>query len=193
VVLKTVDRNMTYQAGDSLAVVARNCPELVDAIIERLAVPADTLVQSPDGIDRPLVEALGERCEIRRPSDQTIEVLAARATNRDESRVLEAMAEGYPSAGPRDADLLDLLDAFPSARPPISEMIAALDPLQPRLYSIASSPKKTKGEIHLAVAVVCYRLRDRERGGVALTFLSDRLPPGEMVSVREGPYVRDVY
>jgi sulfite reductase (NADPH) flavoprotein alpha-component len=40
------------------------------------------------------------------------------------------MAEGYPSAGPQDADLLDLLDAFPSARPPISEMIAALDPLQ---------------------------------------------------------------
>jgi sulfite reductase (NADPH) flavoprotein alpha-component len=116
VVLETVDRNMTYQAGASLAVVARNCPDLVSAIIERLAVPADTLVQSPDGIDRPLVPALSERCEIRRPSEQTIEVLAARATNRDESRVLEAMAEGYPGAGPQDADLLDLLDAFPSAR-----------------------------------------------------------------------------
>jgi sulfite reductase alpha subunit-like flavoprotein len=49
------------------------------------------------------------------------------------------------------------------------------------------------GEIHLAVAVARYRLRDRERGGVASTFLSDRLPPGEMVSVREGRYVRDVY
>jgi sulfite reductase (NADPH) flavoprotein alpha-component len=44
--------------------------------------------------------------------------------------------------------------------------------------SIASSPKKTTGEIHLAVAVVRYRLRDRERGGVASTFLSDRLSRG---------------
>ncbi len=37
VVLKTVDRNVTYAAGDSLAVIARNCPDLVGAIIERLA------------------------------------------------------------------------------------------------------------------------------------------------------------
>ena len=42
-------------------------------------------------------------------------------------------------------DLLDLLEAFPSARPPLSELLSALDPLLPRLYSIASSPKKTPG------------------------------------------------
>jgi sulfite reductase (NADPH) flavoprotein alpha-component len=132
IVLETVDRDVTYQVGDSLAVV-RNCPDLVGAIIERLAAPADTPVQSPEGIECPLVEALSERCEIRRPSDQAIEVLASRATDRDESRVLQAMAEGYPGAGPQDADLLDLLDGFPSARPPVSELIAALDPLQPPL------------------------------------------------------------
>jgi sulfite reductase (NADPH) flavoprotein alpha-component len=147
----------------------------------------DTPVQSPDGIERPLVEALSEHCEIRRPSDQAIEVLASRATNREESRVLQAMAEGYPGAGPQNADLLDLLDTFPSARPPLSELTAALDPLQPRLYSIASSPIKATREIHLAVAVVRYRLRDRERGGVASTFLSDRLPPGDTVSVSVNP------
>jgi sulfite reductase (NADPH) flavoprotein alpha-component len=187
VVLETVDRNVTYQAGDSLGVVARNCPDLVGAIIERLAARADTPVQSPDGVECRLVEALSERCEIRRPSDQAIEVLASRATNRDESRVLQAMAEGYPGAGPQDADLLDLLDGFPSARPPVPELIAALDSLQPRLYSIASSPKKTTGEIHLAVAVVRYRLRDRERSGVASTFLSDRLSADEAVSVYVNP------
>jgi sulfite reductase (NADPH) flavoprotein alpha-component len=187
VVLETVDRDVTYQAGDSLVVAARNCPDLVGAIIERLMARVDTPVQSPDGIERPLVEALSEHCEIRRPSDQAIEVLASRATNREESRVLQAMAEGYPGAGPQNADLLDLLDTFPSARPPLSELTAALDPLQPRLYSIASSPIKATREIHLAVAVVRYRLRDRERGGVASTFLSDRLPPGDTVSVSVNP------
>ena len=187
VVLETIDRDIAYQPGDSLAIVARNCPDLVAAIIERLAVTFDTLVQSPDGIERPLVTALSEYCEIRRPSDRAIEVLASRASNRDESRVLQAVAEGYPGAGPQDADLLDLLDAFPSARPPLSELIAALDPLQPRLYSIASSPKKAAGEIHLAVGVVRYRLRARERGGVASTFLSDRLGPGGTVSAYVNP------
>jgi sulfite reductase (NADPH) flavoprotein alpha-component len=187
VVLETIDQPMNYEAGDSLAVVAHNCPDLVGAIIERLGAAADLPVRSPDGIECPLFEALGERCEIRRPSDQAIEVLASRATNREESRMLQAMAEGYPGAGPQDADLLDLLDAFPSARPPAAELTAALDPLQPRLYSIASSPKKAAGEVHLAVAVVRYRLRGRERGGVASTFFSDRLPPGGTVSARVHP------
>jgi sulfite reductase (NADPH) flavoprotein alpha-component len=35
--------------------------------------------------------------------------------------------------------------------------------------------------------VVRYRLRDRERSGVASTFLSDRLSPGESVSVHVNP------
>jgi sulfite reductase (NADPH) flavoprotein alpha-component len=187
VVLETIDQDIAYQPGDSLAIAACNCPDLVAAIIGRLGAPFDTPVQSPDGVERPLVTALSEFCEIRRPSDQAIEVLASRASNRDESRLLQAIAEGYPGAGPQDADLLDLLDAFPSARPPLSELIAALDPLQPRLYSIASSPKKGAGEIHLAVGVVRYRLRERERGGVASTFLSDRLAPGGTVSAYVNP------
>jgi sulfite reductase (NADPH) flavoprotein alpha-component len=187
VVLEAVDAGAAYQVGDSLGVVASNSPDLVNAIIERLAMPAETPVQSPDGVERPLIEALSERCEIRRPSDQAIEVLASRATDRDESQMLQAIAEGYPGVGPEDADLLDLLDAFPSARPPLSELISALDPLLPRLYSIASSPKTETGRFHLAVAAVRYQMRARHRSGVASTFLADRLAPGETVSVYVNP------
>ncbi|HWD60591.1 MAG TPA: sulfite reductase subunit alpha, partial [Stellaceae bacterium] len=187
IVLSAVEGALAYQAGDSLGVVARNSPELVTAIIERLAATQDTPVQSPDGIERPLFEALSECCEIRRPSDDAVEVLASRAVDRGESRILQAMAEGYPGAGPDNADLLDLLENFPSARPPLSELVSALDPLAPRLYSIASSPKTQPGDIHLAVAVVRYRMRGRERCGVASTFLSDRLMPGGTVSVYVNP------
>jgi sulfite reductase (NADPH) flavoprotein alpha-component len=183
VVLEAVDGALPYEAGDSLGIVARNDPGLVAAIIERLAASPDTAVLSPDGIERPLAEALVDHCEIRRPTDQAIEVLASRAIDREESRILQAMAEGYPGAGPDSADLLDLLEAFPSARPPLSELISALDPLLPRLYSIASSPKTTPGQVHLAVAVVRYQLRARQRGGVASTFLSERLASGETVPV----------
>jgi sulfite reductase (NADPH) flavoprotein alpha-component len=174
---------LPYEVGDSLGVVARNCPELVDAIIECLGATPGTPVLSSDGVERPLYEALSRFCEIRRPSDQAIEVLSSRAHDLDESRVLQAMAEGYPGAGPDDADLLDLLGCFPSARPPLSELISALDWLQPRLYSIASSPKQTPGEIHLTVAAVRYEKRARRRTGVASTFLCDRTPPGKPVPV----------
>jgi len=181
-----------HEVGDSLGVAACNSPELVAAIIACLGVPRETPVLSPDGAERPLEQALSEVCEIRRPSDRAIEVLASRALDRDESRVLQAMAEGYPGAGPEDADLLDLLQGYPSARPPLAELISALDPLQPRLYSIASSPKQNGGEIHLAVAAVRYEKRARQRLGVASTFLSDRLVPGEPVRafVRPAPGFR---
>jgi sulfite reductase (NADPH) flavoprotein alpha-component len=180
VVLAADPREMEYEVGDSLGVAARNAPELVTSIIACLGAARDTLVLSPDGVERPLEQALSEACEIRRPSDQAIEVLASRALDRDESLVLQAMAEGYPGAGPEDADLLDLLQGFPSARPPLSELTSMLDPLQPRLYSIASSPK-VGAQIHLAVAAVRYKKRARQRLGVASTFLSDRLAPGEPV------------
>src|SRR5205085_11403423 len=104
----------------------------------------------------------------------------SRARDIEESRVLQAIAEGYPGAGPEDADLLDLLESFPSARPPLSELISALDPLQPRLYSIASSPHHAEGEVHLTVAAVRYEKRARRRNGVASTFLCDRVAPGEV-------------
>ncbi|MBV9561971.1 MAG: sulfite reductase subunit alpha [Bradyrhizobium sp.] len=183
VVLDATDGELHYEVGDSLGIKARNDPGLVAAIIECLGASPDTPVQSPDGVERPLIEALSEACEIRRISDEAVEVLASRAHDREESRILQAMAEGYPGVGPDNADLLDLLEAFPSARPPLSELISALDPLLPRLYSIASSPKATPREVHLAVGVVRYKLRARDRGGVASTFLSDRLPPGNTVPV----------
>jgi sulfite reductase (NADPH) flavoprotein alpha-component len=170
-----------YEVGDSLGVVARNSAELAAAIIERLGARPETPVVSPDRVERPLLEALTECCEIRRPSDQAVEVLASRALDPDESVVLQAMAEGYPGAGPEDADLLDLLKTFPSARPPLSELISALDPLQPRLYSIASSPKHVSGQIHLTVAAVRYEKRARRRHGVASTFLADRVAIGDPV------------
>jgi len=187
IVLETDSGAERFQVGDSLGVVARNCPELVAEIIARLGATPETPVLSPDGFERPLGEALSQACEIRRPSDQAIEVLASRAHDLDESRILQAMAEGYPGAGPDDADLLDLLDGFPSARPPLSELISALDPLQPRLYSIASSPKHAEGEVHLTVAAVRYDKRARRRTGVASTFLCDRVAPGTEVTVYVHP------
>jgi sulfite reductase (NADPH) flavoprotein alpha-component len=177
------DNRLAWEVGDSLGVVACNCPDLVRAIIEGLGARPETAVLSPDGIERPLAEALARCCEIRRPSDQAIEIMASRAHDIAQSRTLQAIAEGYPGAGPEDADLLDLIECFPSARPPLSELISALDPLQPRLYSIASSPKHAAGEIELTVAAVRYEKRARPRAGVASSFLCDRVAPGEVVPV----------
>jgi sulfite reductase (NADPH) flavoprotein alpha-component len=82
-------------------------------------------------------------------------------------------------------DLLDLLHAFPTARGPIAELVAVLPPLQPRLYSIASSPKLYPEEVHLTVGVVRYAREgcSRPRKGVASTFLGERARPGATLPV----------
>jgi sulfite reductase (NADPH) flavoprotein alpha-component len=183
IVFDLAGSGLSYEVGDALGVHATNCPETVDAIIACLGARASDQVLGPDGVARSLKEALMAACDIGRPSDEAVEVLASRATAIDESQRLQALAEGYPGASPEDADLLELLQTFPSARPPVQELISALSALQPRLYSISSSPKAAKDAVHLTVAAVRYELRRRKRKGVASTFLSERVAPGGAVPV----------
>jgi sulfite reductase (NADPH) flavoprotein alpha-component len=183
VVFDLAGSNLQYEVGDALGVHASNCPETVAAIIACLGAREQDEVEGPDGFARTLRDALMEACDIGRPSDEAVEVLASRAINHDESQRLQALAEGYPGAGPENADLLELLQTFRSARPPVQELISALSVLQPRLYSISSSPKAVKDGVHLTVAAVRYELRRRKRKGVASTFLSERVAPGGEVPV----------
>jgi sulfite reductase (NADPH) flavoprotein alpha-component len=182
-VFDIADTGLAYEVGDALGVHATNCPDTVRAIIDCLGAKAESAVAGPDGATRSLYDALLQACEIGRPSDEAVEVLASRAINIEESQRLQALAEGYPGASPENADLLELLQTFPSARPPVQELIAALAVLQPRLYSISSSPKATPSAVHLTVAAVRYRLRERARKGVASTFLAERATAGTAVPV----------
>ncbi|HKT17879.1 MAG TPA: sulfite reductase subunit alpha [Stellaceae bacterium] len=174
VVLDLAGSGLSYEVGDALGVHAANCPETVAAVIARLGAKEHDEVEGPDGARRSLRDALMEACDIGRPSDEAVEVLASRALNHDDSQRLQALAEGYPGAGPENADLLELLETFPSARPPVQELISALSVLQPRLYSISSSPKAVKDAVHLTVGAVRYELRQRKRKGVASVFLAER-------------------
>jgi sulfite reductase (NADPH) flavoprotein alpha-component len=55
--------------------------------------------------------------------------------------------------------------------------------LQPRLYSISSSPKVHKGRVSLTVDAVRYTVGKRSRHGVASTFLAGRVEPGSKLRV----------
>lgn len=52
--------------------------------------------------------------------------------------------------------LLEVFEEFPSCKPPASLIVAQLMPLQPRFYSISSSPRKYPEQIHLTVAILRY-------------------------------------
>ena len=62
-------------------------------------------------------------------------------------------------------------------------MVDELRKLQPRLYSISSSPKAHPNEVHLTVGAVRYEADGIPQKGVASTFLADRLSIGDTAGV----------
>jgi sulfite reductase (NADPH) flavoprotein alpha-component len=68
-------------------------------------------------------------------------------------------------------------------RPDPEAFIEALEPLQPRLYSIASSPKVDPTRVSLTVDAVRYQVARRLRLGVASTFFADRAREGARLKV----------
>jgi sulfite reductase (NADPH) flavoprotein alpha-component len=83
----------------------------------------------------------------------------------------------------RKFDLKCFLDHLPPKVASAADFVASLRKLQPRLYSISSSPKIHPGEVHLTVAVVRYELNGRARKGVCSTFFADRVGPDTKVPV----------
>jgi sulfite reductase (NADPH) flavoprotein alpha-component len=79
--------------------------------------------------------------------------------------------------------VLMVLEKFGPMHPDPEAFLECLEPLQPRLYSISSSPLATPGQLHLTVDTVRYQIAKRQRLGVASTFLAERLTPGSPVKV----------
>ncbi|MBR0656287.1 sulfite reductase subunit alpha [Plastoroseomonas arctica] len=167
VVIDLAGSGLAYEPGDSFGVQAPNDPGLVDAVVAAWGAEAE---EYRDAFTRDL--------DIARPLDRTLDVLAGAAKDAGEAAMLRKLADGDDDAAPQDADLLDLLEAFPSARPPIADLVASLPKLKPRLYSIASSPLFNPGHVELCIGVVKAERRGRVRDGIASCHLAHRAAAG---------------
>lgn len=178
------DTGIDYRPGDSFGIVPTNDPELADAIIRHLGVDADSQVGDGNGHSRTLRDALVEDIALWPAPDALFELLASLTTDAALGAKLNGMAQGDDPDGDLDSlDVLAALEKFPGLIPAPRALLVALDPLQPRLYSISSSPKATPGKLHLTVDIVRWQSGERLREGVASTFLADRLQPGAKVPV----------
>ena len=155
---------ISYAAGDSLAVHATNDPVLVEEMLTALGVDGGEVV---DGHDVPLRTMLTERLEIRLPSRALRSLVAGRVSEAPDA---DELGDG-PGTWWYGKDVLGLIRL---AELTLDEALDTLRPLQPRDYSIASSPLRHPATVHLTVATVRYAEADRSHGGVASTFLCDR-------------------
>ena len=182
--LSLAGSGLEYKVGDSLGVYPRNCYEEVDALVRMARAGGGEPITLAHGRHTTFREALIDRCDIQNPSDELFELLADCTADEQEAADLKRALDEEAVEGLIDEPrVLDVLARFPGARPSPADLVAALDKLQPRLYSIASSPKMHPGEVHLTVGVVRYEQHGEPRKGVASTFLADRVINHEPIHV----------
>ena len=159
-----------YTVGDSFGLFPTNDPALVEAVIKALDAPADFPIGG-----RTLRDVLTDGVSLA-PAPDMLFQLYSYLTGGARRQKAKALAAGEDPDG--DASTLDVLAAiekFPGIRPDPEAFIEALDPLQPRLYSISSSPTTNPGRVALTVDTVRYKIARRERLGVASCFLGERI------------------
>jgi sulfite reductase (NADPH) flavoprotein alpha-component len=170
--------NLDYAVGDSFGIFPANHLGLVDQIIAMLGVSHETPVRG-----RPLRRALAEDFSLGQAPDALFELFSF-VLGGDARAKARALARGEdPDGDVANLDVLAVLQKFPNARPHPEVFVEALEPLQPRLYSISSSPKHEPGRLTLTVDTVRYVIGSRRRSGVASTFLAERVREGEPVNV----------
>ena len=163
-----------YVVGDSFGIFPANDPALVEAVIAALQAPADFPIGG-----RTLREVLTDGVSLGTAPDMLFQLYSyiTGGTRRQAAKALGSGADPHGDAA--SLDVLAAIEKFAGVRPDPEAFIEALDPLQPRLYSIASSPKVDPNRIALTVDAVRYPIGTRTRLGVASTFCADRLAPGQ--------------
>ncbi len=162
--------SLAYEAGDALGVVPQNCPDLVADVLAALGCDGEEAVPTPAG-ELPLHRALTECYDLGKPTGELLTLLALAPAN----------VGGVPP--PREASpphhVIDVLLQSKIENPKSkiispADFVARLRKIQPRLYSISSSPKAHAGQVHLTVGAVRYEKDGRIRKGVCSTFLAER-------------------
>ncbi|KAI8435227.1 hypothetical protein MSG28_003583 [Choristoneura fumiferana] len=206
-----------YDPGDHVGIIACNRKELVDVLLARLKDVSEYdeplqlqlmkethtssgPVKSWEPHERlPVVtvrELFTRFLDITTPPTTILlQYLATTCENEDERTQLSLLASD-PGAYEdwrhfHFPTLPEVLEQFPSARPNASLLAAFLSPLQPRFYSISSSPIAHPKKLHLTVAVVTYRTQEGEgpvHYGVCSNYLMDRKPGDKVyLFIRSAP------
>ncbi|XP_061226509.1 nitric oxide synthase 1 [Neopsephotus bourkii] len=202
-------QELQYLPGDHLGVFPGNHEDLVNALIDRLedAPPANQLVKvelleersTALGVisnwtdeDRvppcTIFQAFKYYLDITTPpTPLLLQQFALLATSDKEKKRLQVLSKGLQEyeewKWSKNPTIVEVLEEFPSVQMPSTLLLTQLPLLQPRYYSISSSPEMYPGEVHLTVAVVSYRTRDGEgpiHHGVCSSWLN-RIQTDEVV------------
>ncbi len=164
------DAGATYEAGDALGVMPMNSDVLVRDWLDATGLDGSY----PMDTDTDLATLLRTQFDITIVTTAFLSFVAEH--NRDPllAKLLRRDNKTELRQWLWNRQAVDVLRAFP-VHTDIVEWRRILRNLQPRSYSISSSPLFNPSEVQLTVSVVRYETPDGvARGGVCSTFLADR-------------------
>lgn len=172
------DSCMNYEAGDALGVWPQNCPDLVNEVMELAGLQSSALVDVDGHGTMTLAQALTTRYEISKPSPDMLGLLASQHRSIKHLLTNDSKLKDWLWG----RQLVDILHEFPMALD-APELLALLRPLQPRQYSISSSPLAHAGSVHVTVSAVRYDGARKQRKGVASSFLTEHMQAGNSAPI----------
>ena len=181
-----------YRAGDHLAVAPRNDAALVEAVAARFGLTPESAIRLdaapgrrpllPVGVTLSIAKLLTDFVELQQVATRKqIETLAEHTRCPVTRPKLQALLgdDAYRAeVFGRRLSVFDLLRQHPACELPFAAYLEMLPLLQPRYYSISSSPLHDKGILSVTVGVVRGAARSGlgEYRGVASNYLAARAP-----------------
>jgi sulfite reductase (NADPH) flavoprotein alpha-component len=165
---------LVYEAGDALAVHPVNWPDLVTEWLAVTGLDADATVQVKSAGEVSFAEALLCHLDITRITPGLLRFAADRARDlRELRKLLRQGNEGKLAQWSWGRQAVDVAAEF-GVRAGPQEWADVLGRLQPRLFSVSSSPLADPCLVSLTVSVVRYQNPGgRLRQGVCSPFLAD--------------------
>ncbi|KAI9354352.1 hypothetical protein DFJ73DRAFT_658593 [Zopfochytrium polystomum] len=200
----TTGTGLRYEVGEALGVHGLNDAEEVAVFISWFGIDGDQVIEyerkSGDGRSiveyRTVQQLLVHVVDIfGKPGKKFYQFLVSHASDMSERERI-----GWLGSGDGAADLetltneetptfADVLRMFPSARPPIESLLAAIPEIKPRHYSIASAMSLHPNSVHLLVVVVDWQTKSGvKRFGQCTRYLVG-LGVGDRVTVSIKPSV----